>query len=197
MLRRMRVSLTFASALAAGLALSAPARAEPYAQEIETARALAQDFQKSLKSALMKAISEGGPQNAIGVCNVRAPQIAADLSQRSGWRVGRTALKVRNPGNAPSAREEAVLRSFQKSLAAGKDPKSLEAVAVVETGDGRSLHYMKAIPTGEVCTTCHGKDVDPELLATIRETYPQDEAVGFEAGELRGAFTFYKPLEAN
>jgi hypothetical protein len=33
-------------------------------------------------------------------------------------------------------------------------------------------------------------------LTTIRETYPQDEATGFKPGELRGAFSFYKPLAA-
>ncbi len=145
----------------------------------------------------MAAMSEGGPENAIGVCNIRAPEIAAKLSEESGWQVGRTALRLRNPGNAPTPREREILRSFEAKLAEGVDPGTLEAVAKITRDGERLLHYMKAIPTAPVCTTCHGQNVDPGLLAKIREVYPKDEAIGFAPGELRGAFTFYKPLGKN
>ena len=43
-----------------------------------------------------------------------------------------------------------------------------------------------------LCSKCHG-DVDSEIapadLALIREAYPADEAVNFEAGSLRGIWS--------
>ena len=51
---------------------------------------------------------------------------------------------------------------------------------------------MKAIPTGEVCLKCHGSNVAPDVKAAIGELYPEDQATGFKAGELRGAFSVSK-----
>ena len=36
---------------------------------------------------------------------------------------------------------------------------------------------------------CHGSGLDPALKAEIERLYPDDQATGFKAGELRGAFT--------
>jgi hypothetical protein len=60
---------------------------------------------------------------------------------------------------------------------------------------GPAFRYMKAIPTGELCLTCHGGSIDPDLAARIRAGYPKDQATGFKLGELRGAFTLSKPLD--
>jgi len=162
--------------------------------DLAEARALAKDFMTDLKHALIGAIEEGGPAHAIPVCAAAAPGIATRLSQTSGWAVGRTALRVRNPRNAPSPKERAVLMRFSQRAAAGEELAAMEYASVGGEGEGRYLHYMKAIPMGEVCATCHGSNVDPALLQTIRATYPQDAATGFAPGELRGAFTFVKPL---
>jgi hypothetical protein len=54
---------------------------------------------------------------------------------------------------------------------------------------------MKAIPVGQVCLTCHGSDIAPELRTEINTYYPEDMATGFELGELRGAFTITKVTE--
>lgn len=53
--------------------------------------------------------------------------------------------------------------------------------------DGRSA-YVEPILTQPLCLTCHGKVLAPEVAARIRELYPEDEAVGFEVGDLRGVF---------
>lgn len=183
------------AALLAGSSLPGPAQAaEPGEAQLIEARKLAQAFFTSLKGELEAAMAEGGPVNAIGVCRTMAPGIAGELSQKSGWAVGRTALRVRNPRNAPSVRERAVLMDFLARSRAGQDIKTMESAAVIEEGGRRYLHYMKAIPTGEVCLTCHGSELSPQLRRAIHEVYPSDAATGFEAGELRGAFTFVKPL---
>ncbi len=157
-------------------------------------RAKIKNFAGSLKGALQTAIKEGGPVKAISVCNVRAPEIAAELSG-GDWTVGRTSQRTRNPENGPDAWETMVLEAFLDRAAAGESLKTMEAAAVVESGGARTYRYMKAIPTGEVCLTCHGSDLEPELAAKIRAVYPEDRATGFKLGELRGAFTVTKTVK--
>jgi hypothetical protein len=192
-LRSAALALTGFVALGAPLAIPA-AGAEATEAYVREARQLTKQFATGLQSELKAAIEEGGPTHAIPVCREEAPGIAGQLSQQSGWAVGRTALRVRNPRNAPSVRERAVLIDFQARMAAGEPPQEIEQVSVIEEAGQRYLHYMKAIPTAQVCTACHGTDVKKELQATIRESYPADAATGFEVGELRGAFTFVRPL---
>ena len=81
---------------------------------ISEARPLVKQFGGQLKGRLMAAMKEGGPVQAISVCNTAAPEIAASLSTQGGWRVARTALKLRNPDNAPDAWEEKVLQETKE-----------------------------------------------------------------------------------
>lgn len=161
---------------------------------VQESRAMVKAFATSLKGELQAAIKEGGPLNAIAVCNIRAPEIARDLSQPPQSRIGRTSHKVRNPDNAPDDWEAQVLAEFLERAAAGEDLKTMERVELIESDGGRTYRYMKAIPAGEVCLTCHGADIDPELMAEIEAFYPDDQATGFALGELRGAFTVSKTL---
>jgi hypothetical protein len=47
---------------------------------------------------------------------------------------------------------------------------------------------MKPIVTAPLCLTCHGETLAPGVAAAVESRYPQDRAVGFAAGDLRGAF---------
>jgi hypothetical protein len=184
-------------ATALGLVLSPVmlAAAEPAADTawVDQSRQLAMQLGGQLKSELSKAIAEGGPIAAINVCYLRAPEIAAQLSQASGARVGRTALRVRNPSNAPDDLERSVLEQFSADLGSGPVDRPLEAVFEIRRGDAVERRYMRAIPTDALCLTCHGKTIAPELAAAIARDYPQDQATGFEQGQLRGAFSVVWP----
>lgn len=160
---------------------------------IAESRAAAQELGGALKSVLVAAMQAGGPVSAISVCNAKAPQIAGEISTRRGLEVGRTALKFRNPANAPDSWERGVLERFEQEKAAGGAVDSLEFSETVAKEDGSVFRYMKAIPTGELCLTCHGTALAPEVAARIRELYPQDAATGFSAGDIRGAFTITLP----
>ncbi len=161
---------------------------------VQGSRAKVKAFAVSLKGELQSALAEGGASHAIPVCNIKAPQIARDLSEPAAWTVGRTSHKIRNPGNAPDDWEAGVLGEFQTRAAAGESLKTLEKAELVESDGGRAYRYMKAIPVGEVCLTCHGAEIDPALKAQIDSFYPEDRATGFVLGELRGAFTVTRPL---
>ena len=48
--------------------------------------------------------------------------------------------------------------------------------------------YVEPIVTQPLCLTCHGDVQDPALAARIKDEYPEDEATGFQPGDLRGVF---------
>lgn len=149
-----------------------------------------------LISALNEALAERGPAGGVQVCNVEAPEIAERVSG-SGFKVGRTALRVRNPANAPDAWEESVLQRFEASMKKGADPAGLETWQIDSIDGKRVGRYMKAIPTGPQCVICHGESIAPELAETIDRLYPEDRATGFAPGDLRGAFTVTVDLSAS
>lgn len=160
---------------------------------LEQSRAIVDEFQRELGGELRMAMAAGGPVNAIGVCSERAPAIAAGASAASGAEVGRTALRVRNPDNAPDAEAAAVLREFQEKLSADAE-LPLEHV---ETQDDGGLRYMRAIVLEPLCASCHGTTLAPEVEEAVAERYPQDRATDFEVGDLRGAFLIDWPAQGN
>lgn len=155
-------------------------------------------FFEELKSELGKGMKAGGPVAAIGVCNTRAPEIAMQHSQSSGWDVGRTSLKLRNSNNAPDAWETSVLQKFEEQRARGEGPDALVHAEIVDEGGVEHFRFMKGIvmpPLEKMpCLKCHGEDIDPNTAALLDELYPQDKARGYRAGQVRGAFTLKKKL---
>ncbi|CUA87390.1 Tll0287-like domain-containing protein [Pseudidiomarina woesei] len=153
-------------------------------QRIEQSRHLAMELGQKLSSELMVAMKAEGAVHAISVCNERAPEIAAGLSQNNNARVGRTALRVRNPNNAPTGEHKAVMQYFQARLA--KEPNTVPEVLF--TASNGEQHYMRAIPMQPQCAACHGSNIAPEVRNAIAQKYPNDQATGFEVGDLRGSF---------
>ncbi len=146
---------------------------------------------QGLGGALMRELSAAlavSPLEAISVCSARAPAIAAEQSARLGAKVGRTALRVRNPANAPAPWQREALEDFARQLEAGADAAGLEYALEVVVDGATERRWMKPIMTAPLCLTCHGDALDPELAAVIAERYPEDRATGFTPGELRGAF---------
>jgi hypothetical protein len=177
-----------------GAAVLGPAlaSAQPAADtRVAASREAAARFQQELGARLTAAMSAGGPVEAINVCSVDAPGIADRLSAELGVRVGRTALRVRSAANGPDDEERVVLEDFERAVRAGatEPPEHFGA-----TADG-GFRYMRAIITQPPCLVCHGTDIAPPIREAIAEDYPQDEAVGFAAGDLRGAFVITWPDE--
>jgi len=184
-----------AAALAAFLLVAGAAHAgEPDPAQIGQARAAVKALGAGLKRQLIAAIKSGGPIAAIGVCRTIAPVLAERVGKEHALKIGRTALRVRNPANAPDAWERAVLQDFAAKIKGGADPAGLEHAETVTGKDGATVfRYMKAIPmASRPCLACHGAP-EPSLKAEITRLYPDDAATGFKPGELRGAFTVTAP----
>ncbi len=161
-------------------------------QALQEARSLVKSFGGKLKSALKPAMKNGGPVNAISVCNLQAEPIAETISAQSDWQVSRTSLKVRNANNTPDTWELMTLLQFEQREAAGEDLKTIEHSELVTQGGQSVYRYMKAIPTAGLCVKCHGSQLDNAVSAKLNELYPYDQAVGFNVGDIRGAFSLQK-----
>ncbi len=183
--------------IALGLGLTAPgAYAADYSDELDASRKTVKEFMQTLKKELQSSMQEGGPVNAVSVCNLTAPAIANTYSVRNGWEVGRTSLKLRNPNNAPDAWERSVLEAFEERKLAGEDPAQMEFHEVIRVDGDKQLRYMKAIPTSRPCLACHGEALDSIVKTRLEKLYPHDQALGYREGDIRGAFTITQPLSS-
>ena len=175
-------------------ALQADSGADIASKESTRARAAIGAFASALQAELKHAMQQGGPVNAIGVCNTTAMPITAKVSLEQGLTLSRVSRKNRNPANAPKYWQGKVLESFENQKAAGDDLATM-AWSEVATVDGKQqFRFMKAIPTGALCLQCHGSDISPEVSARLAELYPADKATGYAAGDIRGAFVVTRKL---
>jgi Protein of unknown function (DUF3365) len=166
------------------------------ATRADKARAVTIAYAERLKHHIVKALKAEGPLGAIAACNTLAPELSEKLTEESSFEVFRTASKVRNPDNAADAWEQEVLDKFAAEIARGVDPSKLEHYEKTITKEGQKFfRYMRPIVTGEVCLTCHGPDVKSDVKAEIAKFYPDDKALGYRIGEMRGAFSLFQQLE--
>ena len=169
---------------------------EEMSQYLTESRELSKTLFSELKQTMRNAMNTGGPEKAIAVCSHRAQTITNGVSsKRTGLRIHRTSLRLRNQKNSPDAWEIKILEQFDARAAAGEGLDNMEYYGVVGNGDSRVFRYMKAIPTSKPCMTCHGEFVSKDILQQIRDIYPLEQATGFKQGELRGAFSVTKELD--
>ena len=180
----------FAAALLAALPALASDTLLPEARKVAGA------LPGKLLAVLTVEMDKAGPEGAIAVCRDEAPQIARAASEESGWAVRRVSLNNRNPKAVPDAWERAVLEEFDRRAAAGESPARLEKGELVTENGQKTYRYMKALPTVEVCLNCHGAQarLTPAVRDKLAALYPHDKAVGYSAGQIRGAITLKKPL---
>jgi Protein of unknown function (DUF3365) len=160
------------------------------------ARKVAGALPGKLLAVLTVEMDNGGPEGAIGVCRDKAPELARAAAKESGWAVRRVSLKNRNPKAVPDAWERAALEDFDRRATAGEKPAAIEKGELVTENGMKTYRYMKALPTVDVCLNCHGAPdkMTPAVRDKLAALYPQDKAVGYAPGQIRGAITIRKPL---
>ena len=139
----------------------------------------------TLKGELKSKIKEDPTAvAAAGFCAHSAETITEDINKKlpENVNVRRTSLKPRSSKNKPDATDIEVMDAFAKEAAAKQlGPKSMK---IIETD--KSTRVYKPLLTQKVCLKCHGSNLSPEISKIIKEKYPDDQAVGFKEGDLRG-----------
>lgn len=161
-------------------------------QATARAQAASRKLMETLKGELEAALRGGEPQDALRVCASAAQPLTTELAETEGVRIRRTALRLRNPRNAPDDWERRGLETWAEAGApAGARTE------VVSGPSGPELRYLEPILLGPVCETCHGPEdqLSGEVRAALAAEYPEDRATGFQAGDLRGAISVRVSLE--
>ncbi len=155
------------------------------------AQAIVQQFVGTLLPTLQLAIAAGGPVNAIEVCAVEAPAIAARLSEQTGWDVSRVSLKARNDSlAAPDTWETVILSQYDQRHRGGESGADMNTAEMVSG----QFRYMQAQPAAPLCLTCHGTNISDDVKSVLQQRYPNDKATGYVEGQIRGAISLLKAL---
>lgn len=180
---------------------AAPAALPPLAEEtakivIQRGQAIAAETFALLSSNLQTAIQSGGISNALPFCSLAATPLTAGMAEKHGVTLKRVTHKARNPASKANKFELAVLESFEAVLAAQVTTNPPPAFATNLVA-GQATFFAPIVIANELCLQCHGEpgsDISVANLAVIQKHYPQDEATGFQVGQLRGAWRIDFPL---
>lgn len=160
-------------------------------------RVSASDFMKDLKSILIKQIQTGGIMQAVSVCSDTAQLLTNNFGVERGIYIKRVSLKNRNANNFPDDFEKRILSQFELLHQNNELNSDSEFYEIVSEGDYNYLRYMKPIIVQAECLNCHGgqTDIMPEVKELITQNYPQDKAIDYKIGNLRGAVSIKKVVE--
>ena len=187
-IRSLAFAISLCLAVPVSLAQPGPGRNENAMQET---RDIASAMLKELGQTLQSAMANGGPENAIGVCKTQAPEIAQNLSAKHQLQVARVGTRARNAVmGQPNEWQALALKQFEARLANGDKPQDIEFVQLTKSGSyDLELRYAKPIVMQAMCTACHGspEQITPAVNAKLQQLYPNDKAVDYKPGELRGA----------
>lgn len=138
-----------------------------------------------LMGELMAALDSGGPAAGIEVCQSKAPEVAAQVAAEYDLEIGRTSFALRNASNTPPAWAQGLVteRVGEPVFLAGPEGQ---------------LGALLPIRLKAECQMCHGpaETLADDVRAAIAEYYPEDDATGFNAGDLRGWFWVEAPAGA-
>jgi hypothetical protein len=156
------------------------------ASKLEQGKKIASESFQALSGKLMKAMGAGGPEGAVEFCNLEAYPLTDSLSKHFGVTIKRSALKYRNAQNKPDSSELAALVKYSEEIGKGVQPKPY-----VVNVNGKE-RFIAPIPTKALCLSCHGVpgvNITESVEAKINESYPNDMAIGFQEGDLRGIWS--------
>jgi hypothetical protein len=145
----------------------------------------------ALSGQLKASLAQGGVPAAIEYCSLAAYPLTDSLSEAHSVTIRRSALRFRNPANAPDSLERAVLQTYRTLVEAGQAPRP--SAMPVRNGQ---VAFFAPILLQEPCLACHGTvgtDISESDYQLIRDRYPADSATGFSVGELRGLWSVRFP----
>ncbi len=190
-------------AVVSTLLLGGPAHGDPVPAEqttspaqaaaVDRARSATKQLGAELKSQLMGAMSTGGPPAALKACATMAQAITTRRNKAPTISVGRASLRLRNPENSGPAWVQAWLQAQGEREAKGTHP-----IAHFYTGEGGQEVARLIVPISvqAPCLMCHGpkESLAPDIRTALSSQYPNDKAIGYKLGDLRGVMWAESPV---
>lgn len=192
----MRKLIPLILLLSFGCATTTSLTKEEREKAVEIGNRAVSTLMGELKKNLGMALKEGGFPKAISFCSQKAEELTQKVNRELVVvRVKRVSDRFRNPENRPDKTDLAVIEYFKRKLKEGKLPPYY--IKVVERNGKRYVLYYKPIRVAPFCLNCHGdpKRMNPEVLRILRERYPEDRALNYKPGDLRGVFKVKIPLD--
>ena len=154
----------------------------------------ASEFMGQLKSVVIKQIKSEGMLSAVAVCSDTAQVLTNNFGLMKGVYIKRVSFKNRNKNNVPDEFEARILKEFEQIKKEGKLISNTEHFEIIIENDYQYLRYMKPIKIGAACLKCHGNEekISTEVKELIVKEYPDDKAIGYKNGDLRGAVSIKK-----
>lgn len=161
---------------------------------VEIGNTAVMKLMKELKTNLGMALKEGGFPKAIDFCGDKAQKFTQKVNKELVVvKVKRVSDRYRNPADRPDSLDLKVINYFKEKLKENKLPPYYLTVAK-EKGEKLVIYY-KPIRVAPFCLNCHGdpRSMNPEVLRVLKEKYPNDRALGYKPGDLRGVFKVIIP----
>lgn len=148
----------------------------------------------AMSQALKTHLAKGGVQQAVKYCNVAALPLADSLAQVHQVIIKRASLKPRNEIDTPDSLEQKILEKYE-----ALHQKSAPMQPSLTRLDKNKVLFNAPIVMKPLCLNCHGtvgKEINAKDYELIKTLYPQDKAVGYKEGDLRGMWSilFYQEL---
>lgn len=142
---------------------------------------LINQVQQVLVTNLSYTIEQKGIEEAALFCSNQAQFLTDSVSRNIGYTVRRISDKHRNPLNHLSAYEQEVMLAFARSKEEGN-------LLYSQIDEVNKMYYKPILLGMPVCLKCHGDadERDADAYAVIQANYPDDHAVNYKLGDLRG-----------
>ena len=178
--------------MAAPAPVATPAAPSPDDRALAMAASIVADTSARLQARMTQEMHQSPPDQVAVDCSIEASALTQVVPDGSSAHVGRASLRLRNPENSGPPWVQAWLQ------AQGERPMAGVAgfARVEDTPEGRVARVLRPIPVMPHCLTCHGDEatLSAEVRGVLRERYPDDQATGYAAGDLRGALWAEVPV---
>lgn len=142
------------------------------------------EAQKTLLANVASAMEKGGSDYAVAFCNTAAIPLTDSVASSHNAHIQRLTDKNRNPNNGlASELDKDIWERLNKVFKTGGSPFQF-----LEQEDGDIFYYRPIVIGMPTCIQCHGSknDISESTRRIIAEKYPNDKAVDYEMGQLRG-----------
>jgi len=115
---------------------------------------------------------------ALEFCSHEAFKITKKLNLKlpKYAKIRRTSIHLRNEKNRADCPDVGIMENYQES-------KSREIIVIKQR---KTTRVYKPLYMNGICLKCHGENISKELKNILAKKYPNDKAINFKAGSLRG-----------